>query len=246
MSSLEQFGILPSNTTSPALSGERCVLDNDAYSEEALAILGKVSDFVITEAASSLDTYVSRWHPSGFMVYQLGISPGLGMLRLHVWPNTERKGSEKGDTIHDHAWHVASLVLRGSYIDTIFDVDVEGSLSEYDRKARGLLRLFDASYNADASQELKTDGTCVRVTPSHERTIIETETHTIEPGIFHQPTIAREVSVATLVLNSFRVHENGPFVLIDGPPDPIPEVRNPLSEENINTTRQLLVGQEAF
>ncbi len=242
MATLEQFGIVASNTVSPALSSERCALEHDAYAEQALEILGRVSDFVSTDLPSTLGSYTSKWHPSGFMVYQLGVSPGMGMLRLHVWPDSERKASEKGDTIHDHAWHVASLVLRGNYTDTIFDIEKEQGVSEEQRRSRGLLRLFDASYNPDASQELTTDGTCVRAKPLLKRIIKEAETHTIQPDIFHQPTISRSQAVATLVLNSFRVHEHGPFVLIDGPSEPIPEVRQSLSEEDLSITKQLFAG----
>lgn len=246
MSSLEQFGIKPSHTTSPALAEERCGLGHAAYTERALRILQHASDFVVTELPGDLESFRSRWHPSGFMVYQLGTVVGLGMVRLHVWPNSERMISEKGDSVHDHAWHVASLVLRGSYSDTIYDLRREEVPSEEERIARGLLRVFDASYNPDASQVLTTDGTCVRILPVAQRIVRNQETHTIEPDVFHQPTLTSDQSVATLVLNSFRVHNNGPYVLIDGPPDAIPEVRQPLSEDDIAVTKQILAAKTFF
>ncbi len=240
MASLEQFGIARSHTTSPALADDRYELGHDAYTEKAFGILHSVSDFVATELPNNLNSFLSAWHPSGFMVYQLGTAEGLGMLRLHVWPDTDRKGSEKGDTIHDHAWHVASLVLKGTYQDTVFDVAQEAAASEHDRKHKGLLRLFDASYKPDASQELTTNGTCVRATPITERTILKGEEHSINPSVFHQPNISSDRSVVTLVLNSFRAYNSGPYVLIDGPSDPIPEVRQPLSDDDIYIASQLL------
>ncbi len=241
MASLEQFGIIPSSTTSPALLEERYRFGHDVYTEQAFEVLHRVSDFTATEVPYTLDTFISRWHPSGFMIYQLGTVPGLGMLRLHVWPDTERKQEQKGDTIHDHAWHVVSLVLKGVYTDALFEVDKEDSISEEDRKIKGLLRLFEASYKPDTSQELSTGGTCVRAIPSAERIVHEGEVHAIEPSVFHQPTIATAEATVTLVLNSFRTHDYGPYVLIDGPAVPIPEIRQSLTEDDLAVTKQILI-----
>lgn len=113
MTAFEQFNIAPPNTISPALVSEWCRLNHDDFSEEAFHVLNGVADYVVTELPQRLDDFLGTWHPSGFMIYQLGTHPELGMLRLHVWPEGERVVGEKGDTIHDHAWYIASVALRG-------------------------------------------------------------------------------------------------------------------------------------
>lgn len=240
MTAFEQFNVIPPNTISPALAPERCTLNHDDFSAEAFQVLNGVADYVATELPQRLDEFLGRWHPSGFMIFQLGTHPELGMLRLHVWPEAQRQVGEKGDTIHDHAWHIASVALRGTYRDTIFDASPQDATTERERKERGLLAKFEAQYAPGAPQALIDSGERVLAEPVAHREIPEGETHTIEPDVFHQPTIAYENSAVTLVLSSFRVHNGGPFVLFDGPPNTIQEDRQYVTDDDLEITRGLL------
>jgi hypothetical protein len=68
-----------------------------------------------------------RWHPNGFVVFRIGDAGRLGQLRLHVWPEGDRRGVAEHPEIHSHNWDLASLVLAGTYVDDLyaFDDDAE-------------------------------------------------------------------------------------------------------------------------
>lgn len=240
MTAFEQFNVVPPNTISPALAPERCTLNHDDFSAEAFRVLSGVADYVTTELPQRLDEFLGRWHPSGFMIYQLGTHPELGMLRLHAWPETKREVGDIGDTIHDHAWHIASVALRGTYRDTIFDVLPQDESTEQERIESGLLAKLEAQYIPCAPQVLVDTGERVLASPVRHREIAEGETHTIWPDVFHQPTIPYGSSAATLVMSSFRVHDGGPFVLFNGPPEVIRGTRQGLSSDDLEATRDIL------
>lgn len=126
------------------------------------------------------------------------------------------------------------------YSDIIFDVTYQDASSEEDRKEKGLLTKFEVDYTPGAPQALVDSGETVLVSPSQMRQIPEGSTHTIDTGVFHQPTIPEGFSAATLVLSSFRVHEGGPFVLLDGPPDTIKETRKSVSSDDKKLVHFLL------
>lgn len=48
------------------------------------------------EIIPHLEEYEATWHPSGFMVFHLGIHPTLGNLRFHVWPKGLRVREDRG------------------------------------------------------------------------------------------------------------------------------------------------------
>ena len=239
MSRLIEAGIFPPNALSPALSNETIELSHSEYTLIAGELLLRLSEIVIDEAIPILENYHGKWHPSGFQIYNLGVCPDLGFLRLHVWPADIRKALDKGDTIHDHSWHVASTVLEGQYKDKIYDLQSHGIVAEKDRQA-GSLRVFKAGYNPDGSQVLETDGSVVDASPVQKRTINKGEFHFIEPGVFHKPEIPISESCVTLVINSFRVYPEGPYVLIDDSTEPISEVRQVVSTNEIDLTKELL------
>lgn len=201
-----------------------------AYAE--LQIIQEATEEVITD----LDQYPARWHPTGFMVYQLGIKPDLGMLRLHIWPAADRKTGSSGDTIHDHAWHVASLVLRGVYHDEIYEVEPADEQPDNNEE---VYRVLDTNYGAVQQNPLLGNGRQVRITATTDRRIAESEFHSIEPGIFHKPIIPIEQAVATLVFLSFRTQEEGPFVLTSAQHDFPDEKRPEVTAEERRQTQLL-------
>lgn len=241
MTSLEQFGIIEPVTSSPALHAETCEMGHDEYIERTSKLLEELGEVVTGTVVPQLENFSGVWHPSGFVVFQLGVHPDFGQLRLHVWPESLRKLGDIGDTIHDHSWHVSSLVLKGVYSDDITDLESVTVDSEEKRRQEGLLHVFEARYSEkDQSIVLATDGDCVRITSRQERHVPEGDTHAIEPRIFHQPTIPSTIGTATLVLNSFRAVEHGPYVLMDVPNEQQPpRGRQPATSEDINSIKQL-------
>ncbi len=177
MTPLEQFGIIEPETSSPALHTETCELGHQEYIERTAELLPKLGEVVMDTVVPRLENFSGAWHPSGFVVFQLGIHPNFGQLRLHAWPNHLRKLGDIGDTIHDHSWHISSLVLNGTYSDNIIELEPVNVNSEEDRRQQDLLRVFEAQYSEDKSIVLATNGDCVRIAHMQERDISEGNTH---------------------------------------------------------------------
>jgi hypothetical protein len=211
-------------------------MDHDEFASLALDALMRIKDDLLPNLTAGLHDYFGRWHPSGFLIYQLGIIPDLGMLRLHAWPAFVRKSLDKGDTIHDHAWHIASVVLKGCYSDTIFQIDHEPD----DTERPNLLTLFDTNYIKTGSQILQPKEGNVVATPIQKRSIPEGSVHTIKPGVFHQPTIDRASSTVTLVLASFRALEQGPHVVFEQNTSSLQESREVPTFDDTESVKSLL------
>lgn len=215
MKTLDQFGIIPDLNTSPARSPLWSKLDHSTHSEQALNMLSEIARVLQPTVATQLATYGGRWHPAGFMIFGLGRHPELGFLRLHVWPDIPRDAAPKGETIHDHSWSIASLALAGTYRDSIYAVEEQGSVDTTEPLPTGVLRVFTAPYRSDGSQTIHTDGSCVTADAVLERSVPASQPHTIEPGVFHRPTIPCEDFAATLVFSGYRALPTGAYFLAE-------------------------------
>ncbi len=236
MTTLEQFQGRPEIDVAHVLSVEPSALSPHEFSEKAFQTLGLLSAHVMEEIIPNLENRSGLWHPNGFMVFQLGTKPDLGTLRLHIWPKGLRQMNKRvnGDTIHDHAWHLASRILQGTYTDEIYDVsEVPFQISEEGRAQQGLFRLFRVKYDPESHESLATDGTLVSAVLREHRVALSDEHHFIEAGVFHKTTIPEDKFVATLVLNSPTVEKAGPRILIDGPAELISEPRKAIIKEEL-------------
>lgn len=242
MINLEQFGIQPGNDGADRLPVEASWSKASEFFWRAKILLDSLSDEVLREIVPHLEQQSGRWHPTGFMVFPLGIHKELGSLRLHIWPKGLRRVAPKGDTIHDHSWHLASRVLVGVYNEEFYSVEESDTLpdTEYARRESGLLRVFRTDYNPGSADVLITDGACVKVKLVEPRSIKAGNLHTIEAGVFHRHTILQDELAAALVLNSPTLGGLKQRILIDGPTDPINEYRQVISlEEKLKTKSQL-------
>lgn len=227
MASLQERGITSGDDANHTRVAEAEQLQANAFFDRAAELLEAVSDDVLADIVPNLEHYEGRWHPNGFMVFQLGVTPDGSSLRLHIWPRGERHGAEWGTTIHDHAWHLASRVLAGTYTDRLVNVDLTPSGDEV---RAGLLRVYQAGYGPDGQQGLVTDGRYAAVELSEPRVVPAGRMHTIEAGVYHSTTIGDDELAATLILDSPKVID-GPNVLMDAPSgEPIYATRPAISE----------------
>jgi len=255
ISRLESFGIQPASAA-VLQHAEHNRLESEEFFEKAATALGALEGIVREDVVNNLNEYYGRWHPSGFMVYPLGTHPELGGLRLHVWPEGFRQRELKGlgklddqeicdGDIHNHSWHIASRVLGGEYSDTMYDVrntEVDpGSLSDEEVAAAGLWHVFQVKYRTTARPEgLHPTGRYVSADIISNRQVDAGETHIIEAGPFHAPTIPEHRLGATLVFNSFRVIPEGPDILVAGSSMPIIGNRVDVSAEEAVEVRSQL------
>ncbi|HSX28893.1 MAG TPA: hypothetical protein VLF60_05600 [Candidatus Saccharimonadales bacterium] len=173
------------------------------FYDHAAALLEEAGPQVFEEVVPKLESYEGKWHPLGFMAYKLGSIAGVGALRLDIWPEGLRHESPRGPKIHDHAWHLASLV-NGEYTDVLYDVEEVGKVtSEEERNARDLLRVYSPRLSAAVtSAALCTDGTCARATAVENRRVTTGNMHTIDVGVFHITDIPLGKRAATVLIES--------------------------------------------
>lgn len=255
-SKLEKFGIIPGDA-SVLQHTQMNILSEEAFFDRATLKLKGIEGIVREDMLPGLSKLYGRWHPSGFMVYPLGYHPELGGLRLHIWPKGFRQREIKGlgemsadkiydGDIHNHAWHIASLVLGGVYEDTMYKVQPSielepHSLTDEEVVTAGLHHVFQVSYRTSTHPEaLRTTGDYVTASPIKSRSVLEGSMHYIMAGPFHAPVLDEDQFAATLVFNSPRVHGKGPDILIAGSSRPIIGNRIDVShEEAVEASAQL-------
>ncbi|HTE22299.1 MAG TPA: hypothetical protein VK674_04635 [Candidatus Limnocylindria bacterium] len=226
INSLQKYGFDPSLAERARLHRERNILYADEFYERAGNDLAIYRQIVVGEVIPHLEEYEGNWHPSGFMIFHLGMHPELGSIRLHIWPKGLRMREDRGagklgdvydGDIHDHGWFVIAEALA-EYKDTIYKVGFgPRSFTEEELVTSGLFAVHSVSYFENGLvglTELPFVGR-VRAAPSEQRTIQPTDLHLLTPGQFHAPTIPDDELAATLAINSHR-EIPGPHVLLQG------------------------------
>ncbi|MGH7196731.1 MAG: hypothetical protein ACREGJ_03115 [Candidatus Saccharimonadales bacterium] len=225
MISLEQYDIQPGRGSASLQQSERGHLPVGEFFDQAVDLLPAIDETLKSDIIPSLEQREGRWHPSGYMVYPLGTHPTLGSLRFHIWPagmrlREDREGPLRD--VHDHVVHIASIAAKGTYSDNIYRVEAHGSgVSDEEVAARGLLRVFMPPSDKSGSEAMTTDGRVVRAYEIGRRVVPQGNTHTIEVGVFHAPTIPEDEIGATLSFSSYRVALAGPHILVGGSTEPI-------------------------
>lgn len=255
MRALEELGIYQAGASALQHSGG-CQVSGEEFFEKANDLLAKLDVRVVEDYVPNLVNEYGRWHPSGFMVYPVGIHRELGALRFHIWPKDLRQKELKGlgqlasegicdGDIHNHAWHIASKVVGGIYSDNFYKVEAQNLSTEVvdDRliSSSGLWHVFRVRYRSPANPEaLVASGSVVSAEVESSRSMARGEFHTIEAGPFHAPTIQDDRLCATLVFNSHRVIDAGPDILVRGSSKPIVGNRLDVSiEEAVLAVEQL-------
>lgn len=218
---------------------ERTTLPHPEYCRQAGGLLLKLKDTVVAHSIPNLEDYPAKWQPMGFQIYDLGIYPELGFLRLHVWPEGLRRATQKTDIIHNHPRHIASTVLYGTYVDHIFDLrqsDGHGGGSGDNKYT-----VYGKAIHPDQTEALLSEGVVVEAAIKESRKVVTGGQHFIEPGVFHQTRIPLGETCVTLAFNSFRTSADGPYVLLDEPPSAVAELRETITPGEIDSVKKLFV-----
>jgi len=225
--------------TAPSLSAA------DFFNSAAL-LLGRETPRVLHEVIPHLEEYAGRWHPAGFMVFALGDTGDGSSLRLHIWPRGLRRPHSAGKTVHDHPWHIASKTLtEAPNRDVLYTIEPRGILSSAERVARGLHRIFRATYAPGQPDRLTTDGACAKVVPFATRIMNSTTLNRIPAGVYHLDDISEDTTVATLCLDSPTVIE-GPHILINTTASEIEVNRPAVTLEEALRAKALVLGSLAL
>jgi hypothetical protein len=239
MSNLGEFGILPPRSAVEPRYQERTTISHQEFCKHAGEFLLNLSEIVVSDSIPNLESYPAEWQPMGFQIYNLGIYPELGFLRLHVWPEDSRRATQKTDIIHNHSRHIASTVLSGIYRDSLFDV--HRVVNHEDEPRVGRYTVYGKAINPDQTEALLSEAVLVEASVTENRRITTGNQHFIEPDIFHQTRIPLAESCVTLVFNSFRTRADGPYMLLDEPPSPTAALREAITPEEVDGVKKLFM-----
>lgn len=118
--------------------------DTDSFEDfksRALMYFASVRRNDLMEWLRDQDFNKARWHAGGgFFVFYLSNTNTRpeGQLRVHVWPEAVMR--EYTD-VHLHPWHLASLVVHGTYSERIAELISNGDETKY--------TLYDSFQNPD-------------------------------------------------------------------------------------------------
>lgn len=215
---------------------ERVVGRDAGFSDTAQSLLADSSS-AIGKALPDLLGLPGRWHPAGYAVFTLGHSRTLGTARLHVWCAGLRRMEARppgARDVHDHVLDIASLVLAGTYADTIFEV------SPVESGDPAALLVYSPRVGSSGSTALAPTGGAVIAEEVERRSVRSSDSHHIPAGPFHVPTISETETCATFSFSSPPVREGGPLVLFAANVGPVLGAQRPVSELDRSQLRKAL------
>ena len=139
------------------------------------------------------------WHPLGFVSATL-LKHETGTLKIHLWPQGERRSKSPDWPIHDHSFHISSRVLIGSI----------GSI-KYNVAAGITHRRYSVAYSGDDSTLQPTEEllSCVEC----DQSVMQAGTRYELPiGTYHENIVPTNELALTLVLKSGSI-ESPPNVI---------------------------------
>lgn len=165
-----------------------------AFCESASVALQREAEHLLDNTIDRLSSMDCHWHPNGFAVFPINKHHELGILRLHIWPDNVRITRPDDAPIHTHVWHLCSLILVGTYIETLYEKSgVESPEDgEYHSATIDYLRDKD-SVKASRKAFLR------QITTTQDR---RGEFHMVPADVPHETHIEEGSFVATLMITS--------------------------------------------
>jgi hypothetical protein len=202
MNHLKQYGINKGSKEDGNAVREGQVLSPQRFFTESGQLLRSIAPAVLNEVVPNLRDYDARYSTGGFMVFPLG-QHALGSVRLHVWPADIPRRSPIGPSIHNHAFHMSSLIMKGMYKDSMYALAAQDPGSPEDEDASyEKLTLFESAVDPLANHGLTTDGANVRAILLERRTRQSGTGHTMLAGEYHLPQIPGDQLASTVVCMS--------------------------------------------
>lgn len=130
------------------------------------------------------------WHPLGFLMSKLFEEPSLA-LRVHIWPKGGGREQNPAWPIHDHIFNMKSWILQGSIINTVYCASEKSSNFQQ----------YLASYLGNESILTRTEQE-ISLARKCEETYGAGQFYTMDAGIFHSSSHAKENTTVTAVLTN--------------------------------------------
>ena len=168
-----------------------------SFCELASVALERETRNLASTAVEKFSSLEARWHPTGFAVFHIDSSYGLGDLRLHIWPAGERVVRPAGAPIHTHAWHLCSRILAGTYTETIYEESMPGA------PGANCYQSGNINYLVDKDSVVSGDKALLR--PKTTTRSVSGDFHMVPADVPHETFIDQDSFVATLLMTSHPV-----------------------------------------
>ena len=157
------------------------------------------------------------WHPLGFVSCIIKQEKD-HTVRVHVWPEGERRVKNPDWPIHTHAYYLSSYILEGSIRDIRYKTIENGNYAAYS------VRYFEGG------SEIKLTDERVGVKPIIDEIRVAGEDYEVDLGVYHQSSVSLEHSAVTLVALSNFSNEP-PLVLGEQVAEKYPYDRTPYDKD---------------
>lgn len=156
-----------------------------AVAHEFPRLVGDVLDGALGEGT---------WHPNGFATFQRYFKSGLGLVRLHVWPQGLRRAVPGHPEIHSHGFHVYSRVVAGIYIE-----DLHSMSSAAAAEGLGDSQVYEVDVLGLGQPDVLVDtGLSVEVALLRRLCVPTGSWHDVAAGALHRTVIPEDSLCATL------------------------------------------------
>lgn len=180
---------------------------NKFISDAQTALSGSYTAFLssirnlIESLIQNPEIATAKWHPLGFVHYSLHESANI-KLRLHIWPQDQRRAQVPFWPIHDHLFTLESRIISGRVTNTTY-VAESSLLGEH--------KIYEVEYCA-ASSALVSTNRRVNAVVSEKIEHISGERYTVQKGVFHTSDVEVGSFASTFVIGT-EVSLNKPCVL---------------------------------
>jgi hypothetical protein len=170
---------------------------------------------------------VFNWHPLGFVHCKLFQNDDT-ILRLHIWPSSERRYQEPQFTIHDHIFDMTSYVVTGVQTNVLYKVHEDSGAPTG--------KLYSVGY-VEGESWVTDIGRLVSCSELSRTKYKTNETYSMTDAVFHESDIPDDMLTCTLVTTKNKLPRT-PVVI--GPVDGEKEYRYVRENCSLDLVAQLL------
>ena len=157
----------------------------------------------LNEMIFNINHYPGYWHPLGFVKYTIMDWTSSVKLRLHIWPDWDRRGNLKKNWIHNHEYDINSFILCGKLFNKTYKLCIEGECKQY--------RVFRVAYN-ESKSDLITTNNFYDIAYEKTYELYQGSFYTINKWDFHVSDVPQGQIVSTILINTEK-EETSPEVL---------------------------------
>jgi hypothetical protein len=175
-------------------------------------------DFLEENLTSLSSDCQPLWHPLGFSSCIIKSDVPDQVLRVHFWPQGERRTKNPDWPIHTHCYKLSSLILQGKICDI-----------QYTQHEGDDFVVYEVTYD-NGNSKITNSGRRISIS---ESTNLIRETgcqYTVPREVFHQSQVSFDSSAVTLV-SLCNMTDDKPLVLGINGDDSYPYERKPFSKD---------------